>query len=139
MNQNAPSIARFRVATNRFEFAAARYSASENIGITMVEVLRTGDTNTSASVDVQVTSGTAQAETDFIAQTNRLTLLPGVETLACPVTIFNDAVCQGERTVKFSLQPPPGDTTYTAIRGNALGRQDTAALSAQRFYRVIQP
>lgn len=131
MNQNAPSITRFRVATNRFEFAAARYFAAENIGTAMVEVLRTGDSNTAASVDVQVTSGTAQAGTDFIAQTNRLTFPPGVETLTCPVTVLDDAVCQGERTVKLSLQPPPGDTTYTAIRGNALGRQDTAELTIQ--------
>jgi uncharacterized delta-60 repeat protein len=131
MNQNAPSVARFRVATNRFEFAAARYFAAENIGTAAVAVLRTGDTNTSASVDVQITSGTAQAGTDFIAQTNRLTFPPGVETLACPVTILDDAVCQGERTVKLSLQPPPGDATYTAIRGSALGRQDTAELAIQ--------
>jgi hypothetical protein len=124
MNQNAPSIARFRVATNRFEFAAARYFAVENIGTAMVEVLRTGDTNTAASVDVQVAPGTAQAGTDFIAQTNRLTFPPGVETLACPVTVLDDAMRKGERTVKLSLQPPPGDATYTAARGNALGRQD---------------
>lgn len=81
MNQNASSIARFCVATNRLMFAAARSFAAENVGTATVEVQRTGDTNTTASVDVQVAAGSAQAGTDFIAQTNRLTFAPGVETL----------------------------------------------------------
>ncbi|HRZ56252.1 MAG TPA: Calx-beta domain-containing protein [Candidatus Paceibacterota bacterium] len=131
MNQNAPAIARFRVATNRFEFAAARYSVAENLGTAKVEVLRIGDTNTAASVDVHVTPGTAQPGTDFIAQTNRLTFSPGVEVLVCLVTVLDNAICMGERTVKLSLQPPEADATYTAARGNAPGLQDTAELVIQ--------
>jgi len=131
MNQNTPSIARFRVATNRFELAAARYVAIENQGTVTVEVLRIGDTNTAASVDVHVAPGTAQAGVDFIGQTNRLTFAPGVTSLACPVTVFDDTLCRGQRTVLLSLQPPPDDSSYTAVRGNALGLRDTAELVIQ--------
>lgn len=131
MNQNAPSIERFCVATNRLVFATVRHFIAENAGTASVEVLRLGDVNTTASVDVQVTAGSARAGTEFIAQTNRLTFAPGVETLSCPVTILDNAECQGKRTVQLSLRPPPGDASYTAARGNALGRPDVAELVIQ--------
>ncbi|MHC1766226.1 MAG: Calx-beta domain-containing protein [Verrucomicrobiia bacterium] len=131
INKNAPSIARFCVATNRFEFAAARHVVAENLGTAMVEVLRIGDTNAAASVDVHVTSGTAQAGTDFIAQTNRLTFAPGVDTLVCSVRVLDNAVCTGERTVQLNLQPPEGDTSFAKSRGNALGLPDSAQLTIE--------
>jgi uncharacterized delta-60 repeat protein len=131
MNQNAPAVARFRVSTNRFAFACPQWSVPGQVRTTMVQVVRTGVLSTTGSVNLHVVDGTAQAGVDFVPGTNHLVFSPGVTTLDCPVTILRPAECRGERTVKLLLQPPPGDASYTAAQGNAIGLPDTAELVIQ--------
>ncbi len=119
-----PSAATVRITDNDsaalVRFASAAVSVLESAGIANLTVLRSG--NMAANVTVPLTyAGTAVAGADYAEPPASLTLLPGQASASIPITLFDDALTDGSRTLIVTLGPPgvgaalgvPASTTLT--------------------------
>ena len=89
------------------QFGAATYGVDETAGTATVRVTRTG-TNLASGVTVQLTTtnGTATAPADYLDATQILTFAAGETFKDVPITIVDDAVADGNRTVVLTLSSP---------------------------------
>src|SRR5262245_48488415 len=82
------------------QFSAATYSVTETAGTAMIRVNLTGP-NLAGGMTVQFATGNGTATTpaNYLDATQLLTFAPGETTKDVPVTIVDDAVAGGNRTV----------------------------------------
>jgi len=123
INQEAPALASQRRATNRFELSASAYGVSETNGQVTVEVLRLGDTNTTASVQIKTVNAPALAGQDFEMFQGTLTFGPGETNQAASVTILEDDQAEGPEQFLVTLSVPS--------RGSALSPRSSATVTLQ--------
>jgi glucose/arabinose dehydrogenase len=116
------------------QFSAATYGVDENAGPATVRVTRSG-ANLASNVTVQftTTNGTATAPTDYADATQILTFVAGETFKEVPITIVDDVVAEGNRTVLLTLSnPSPGaglgaiKTAVLTIRDDEQGLQFSA-------------
>jgi hypothetical protein len=95
-----------------FRFDKAAYPTNEGSGSQTVTVLRTGPTQTAAGVTIgtvdlpDAAAGTAVAVTDYTPATKTLTFLPNQTSQTFTISMKNDTVLDGLRTVKVELSNP---------------------------------
>jgi uncharacterized delta-60 repeat protein len=121
INLMAARIAAYQRATNRFEFGAAQFGAVKNATNAVIRVVRTGDINTSASVAIAASNGTATNGVDFIAGAGTVTFASGQATQLISVRLLNNTRAGGNRTVLLDLIQPQ--------TGSGLGYQSSAILN----------
>lgn len=114
------------------EFAASSTSIAEGAGQAVVTIVRSGNTSSSASVQVSASNGSAASGSDYSFQPSTVTFAPGVSEQTVAVSIVDDSVGEGSEQFDLVLSNPGGganlggQTTHTVtILGN-----DAAAVIA---------
>ncbi|MDB6034285.1 MAG: hypothetical protein JWM16_4623 [Verrucomicrobiales bacterium] len=103
-----------------FSFDQPNYIYNENSGTGYVNVIRTGLTNGTASVNFQTSDGTATAGQDYIFTSVNLVFLPGETNKQVGIPILQDLIGEGDETVNLNLVNPTNAT---------VGLQPTALLT----------
>jgi hypothetical protein len=130
----APDTATVTVADNdtpgTMQFSAATYAVNENAGTATVRVTRAG-ANLASNIMVQLatTNGTAMAVADYADATQVLTFAAGETAKDVPITIVDDAVAEGNKTVVLTLSSPSS---------GALGATKTAVLTIRDDEQGLQ-
>jgi Calx-beta domain len=110
---NSPSV-------GSLQFSAMAYSVNESAGMATVAVVRVGGTNGTVTVNYATSNGTAISPTDYIAASGTLTFATGQTSAVFTVSIVNDNVFTGDKTVNLSLNAPTGGASLGAIANAVL-------------------
>lgn len=94
--------------TNNIQFNTANYFVNEGAGFAAINVVRTGDTSTTATVDYATGDGTAKQRSDYTSASGRLTFAAGEASKTFTVLLIDNAYVDGDRTVNLSLSNPVG-------------------------------
>jgi uncharacterized delta-60 repeat protein/uncharacterized repeat protein (TIGR01451 family) len=97
-------------------FSSPVYSRAENAldGVATITLLRTGDAGTTASVEfATTTNGTAVAGVNYVPLTNQVTFLPGEISKNVKITLVNNSLVQGDRTVTMELRDAVGALLFS--------------------------
>lgn len=86
-----------------FQFSASSYTVSESQTSSLITVMRTGDTSTSASVNYTTSDGTASDRSDYSATTGVLNFSAGETSHTLKILITDDAYVEGDETVNLAL------------------------------------
>jgi len=105
------------------QFSASSYSVSEKDRSTVITVVRTSSSSGEIHVDYGTVNGTASAGADFESISGTLTFHDGEVSKTFSVSILDDSVAEGEKTIKLSLSNPTG--------GAVLGTPSTAIVTIQ--------
>jgi uncharacterized delta-60 repeat protein len=92
-------------AAGRLSLLSETFTVSENAGMALITVVRSGGNSGEVAADVIATNGTAVAGIDFIASTNRLVWGDGdtaPKTVA--ITILNDEMVNPGKVVRILLE-----------------------------------
>ncbi|MCU1264622.1 MAG: hypothetical protein JWM21_940 [Acidobacteria bacterium] len=92
------------------QYGAASYSAGENDGFATINVVRTGDTAGSCSVNFATSDGTALQKSDYIIAAGTLTFAPGETSKTFRVLINDDLYAESIETVNLTLSNATGGT-----------------------------
>ena len=104
------------------QFATSAYTVSSSSSVATINVLRTGNTTATVSVNYGTSNGTAIAGQNYVPASGTLTFQPGQTLQTFTVTILpNSAQATGNRTLNLTLSQPAG--------GAALGSITTATLT----------
>ena len=103
------------------QFAASSFSVGEADGMATVTVVRVGGSAGTVTVDFATGNGTATTPANYIATTGTVTFADGQSNATFLVTIVDDNVYTGNKTVKLSLT--------NATNGAALGTISSAVLT----------
>jgi len=106
-----------------FQFEQSVYSVTEDLTATSVTVLRSGNNNTTASVDFATNDGTATQKQDYTIARGTLTFAPGEVSKSISILINEDSKTEGTETFTVSLSNPstgavlgtPGTTSIQII------------------------
>ena len=80
---------------------------SESSGNVTVNVLRTGDTTGTSSINYSTVDGTAAAGSDYVAAGGTLTFLPGEASKPLRITLLNDTTFEGgNETFSLNISNP---------------------------------
>ena len=86
------------------EFALSEFSVSEAGGaIATITVQRTGSTNRAFNVSYFTANGTATAPADYLSATGSFSFTAGQLTKTFTITVFDDALVEGNETVRLFL------------------------------------
>ncbi|MBE9046646.1 PQQ-dependent sugar dehydrogenase [Pleurocapsales cyanobacterium LEGE 10410] len=107
-------------SSSSLAFGQAKFSVNENNDEAKVTVVRTGNSDSSISVDYALSYDTARAGADYTATSGTLTFDPGETTKTIAVPILDDTLPEREETLSLSLSKPIG---------TILGGQKTAVLT----------
>jgi hypothetical protein len=92
-------------------FNANAFSIREDgFVITPITLTRTGNTNTTASVKLNLANGSAKAPGDYISNPITVTFTPGETTKNEIVTIVNDLLVENNETIQLTLSEPSNGT-----------------------------
>jgi uncharacterized delta-60 repeat protein len=102
------------------QFTLASYGVNEGAGVAAIEVLRTGETNNTVTVDYVITGGTASDGVDYLGTNGTLAFPPGstVQTISLP--LVDDLEVEALETITLALTNATG--------GAPLGGQRTATV-----------
>ena len=92
------------------------YEVSEDAGVINIPVNRTGNTESSISVNYQTFEETAIAGEDFVAQEGTLTFEPGETTKNITIEIIDDRVIDADETFSITVDNVLGNGTLDAPR-----------------------
>lgn len=96
---------------NSVQFNPTSYAVSETAGNTFaVEVTRSGDLSTSASVNYATSNGTATAGADYNSTSGTVVFAPGETQRAIPITILDDRFNESGESFFVTLSNPSGVT-----------------------------
>ena len=107
----------------RVQFSAGSYSVEEKDRSAVITVVRTSSSSGEIRVDYGTVNGTASAGADYESISGTLTFHNGEVSKTFSVSILDDSVAEGEKTVKLSLSNPTG--------GAVLGTPSTAILTIE--------
>lgn len=108
-----------------FDFSAASYVVSETDGLQVfsgIEITRTGNIASAASLEVLLTGTTATAGLDFSAGPVAINFDPGDVIATVPITVIGELIVEAEESVSLSM-------TNISIGSIAGFTQPTAVLS----------
>jgi plastocyanin len=99
-------------AAGTLAFASSSVSVGEAAGSTDITVTRSGGSDGAVSVDYATADGSAMAGSDYGATSGTLAWVDGDSaTQTFEVTIFDDALEEGNETINLSLSDPTGGAT----------------------------
>ncbi|HVF73348.1 MAG TPA: Calx-beta domain-containing protein [Chthoniobacterales bacterium] len=114
----APSAAFLQINDNdpapTLQFSPSTYSVSEEVGVVLITVTKTGGTELTSTVHFTTANGTAIAGDDYIGVSGDLTFLPAETSKNISVTIANDSGKEGDETFTVSLDTPSNATLGAA-------------------------
>ena len=115
------------VGPNTVAFAANSYNVNENAGHIDVNVIRTGDTSGTATVnyttsDEPTGTGHASQASDYEMAVGTLTFAPGETSKTFPVLIVDDRLVEGNETLALTLSNATGANV-------SLGSPNTAEMT----------
>jgi uncharacterized delta-60 repeat protein len=93
-------------ANNGFAFSSPAYTVLKSGVAANITILRTGNTNTVATVDFIATNGTAIAGLDYIATNGTFVFTNGVLSKTFTVTVIDNTTVQPDKTVLLQLLNP---------------------------------
>ncbi|MBI4660818.1 MAG: hypothetical protein HY735_18435 [Verrucomicrobia bacterium] len=102
------------------QFSSASYIPEENGGPATIHVVRTGNTNTAATVEYTTGKGTATPDADYKPTSGTLSFAPGETNATFSVPILDDPFAEGSESVELTLSNPSD--------GAVLGSPATARL-----------
>jgi photosystem II stability/assembly factor-like uncharacterized protein len=89
--------------TGSVQFSTASYSVVEDVGNLTIEVIRTGGSKGTLSVNYSSANGTATAGSDYTAVSGALVFADGELSKTFTLPITNDAVAEPTETLRLSL------------------------------------
>ncbi|HMJ90265.1 MAG TPA: Calx-beta domain-containing protein, partial [Candidatus Acidoferrum sp.] len=108
------------------QFESANYGVAEDDGSVRITVLRSGNTNVSASVGYRTAPGTATAPADYTSTNGVLDFAPGVTRRSFDVFVFADAFTEGPETFSAILQNPSPNVQIGSPSNAVITLQDSA-------------
>jgi hypothetical protein len=96
--------------TSTFQFDSSAYAIQEDVTSVTVRVLRTGLTNTRATVDIASNDGTAKQKGDYTFVVGRLVFESGETQKTFAVLVNEDAYSEGLEAATLVLQNPTNAT-----------------------------
>ena len=87
-------------------FSSPTYSVAKTNGAIAITVLRTGDTNTTSTINFATANGTAVAGQDYIATNGTFTFTNGQTSESFTVTVIGSTTVQPDKTVLLQLTDP---------------------------------
>ena len=96
-----------------FQFEQSVYSVAEDLTSMSVTVLRSGNNNTTATVDFATTDGTATQKQDYTIARGTLTFAPGEVSKTINVLINEDSKTEGTESFNLSLSNPTNGVVGT--------------------------
>ncbi len=126
---SSASVTFYPKTTPTFSFENISFEVSEDVagGTLTANVLRSGDTSGTVTVNVSTVAGTATSPLDFDAVSNQtLTFGPGVTTLPVTLNIKPRANFQGDRTFTLSLTLPSTGATIVGSTSASVKILETA-------------
>jgi hypothetical protein len=119
-----PEITTLTITDNdtagKVQFGAANYSVDEGGVSVNLTVTRTLATSELATVDYQVTGGTATNGADYTLAPGTLTFNPGEKTKTIPIPIVDDALAEGNESVVVTLGTPSGGLSLGTLSQTTL-------------------
>ncbi len=108
-----PSTGTLTIIDNEsgFSFSSANYSVNENGVAAQITVVRTGVTNSTASVNFATTDGSGVAGQQYQTASGTLTFTNGQTTATFNVPIIDNNVTGGSKTVNLLLSSPSPNAT----------------------------
>ena len=105
INETAPYVARYRTARSRIEFTKTHVVVSEHSGLATVQLVRTGDLNTSTRVNVVFdATNSATATLDYTRPTSTLVnFATNQATAEIVIPVLSDGLIEGEESIRLSL------------------------------------
>ncbi len=98
---------------------AASYTVGEGAGFVYITLVRQGSTSTAASVDLNISSGSAEAGKDFIKPASpKVTFAAGESSKTVPVQIIDDFFKEGTEWLYLSLGNASGASLGSSLWGN---------------------
>jgi hypothetical protein len=108
-------------AAGKVQFGAANYSVAEDGPSVNLTVTRTLATSELATVDYQVTGGTAtNGGVDYTLAPGTITFNPGEKTKTIAIPIVDDAIHEGNESVVVTLSNPGGGLALGTISQTTL-------------------
>jgi hypothetical protein len=107
--QQPPTPTPTPTPTAIFNFDSAAYARQEDCVAITVRVLRTGVTNTRATVDIASNDGTAKQKGDYTFVVGRLVFESGETQKTFQVLVNEDAYVEGTENATLVLQNPRAD------------------------------
>jgi hypothetical protein len=122
------------------QFSAASYSVNERDGSIVITVTRTGNTDTTASVQYATSNGSASSAGDYAAVAGTLTFAPGELSKSFTVSITNDTVAEAAETFTVVLTNAananlgsPATATVSIVDNDSKRRRGTIKVSSGKF------
>ncbi len=105
INETAPYVARYRVARSRIGFSQPRVIVSEQSGVATVQLVRTGDLNSSTRINLAYeSSSTAKPDLDYSRPPSALVQFATNQSTAEVVfPLLADELQEGEESIRLSL------------------------------------
>ena len=98
------------------QFSTSAYTVSSSAGSATINVLRSGNTTATVTVNYATSNGTALAGRDYVPASGTLTFQPGQTLATFAVTILpNTAQATGTRTLNLTLSQPAGGAALGSI------------------------
>ena len=94
-------------SSGRIQFSAGKFSAAENSGAAGITITRSGSVG-SVSVDFATQNGTAHDGIDYQGVSQTVNFADGETVKVFPVTLLNNYLLDGNRTVNLWLTSPQG-------------------------------
>jgi hypothetical protein len=103
-----------------FEFSTNLFRVNENGTNGRVVINRYGLISSTATVNFQTLNGTATNALDYIGTNVTLTFAPGETNKVVPIRILDDALFEGDETVRLVLSNPGTNTALGALTNATL-------------------
>ncbi len=101
------------------EFGTSNYTVNENAGYVTITLVRKGSTVGAATVDLNISSGTAEAGKDFIKPgSNKVTFADGEATATVQIQIIDDLFKDPNEMFYLSLANAVGSKLGSSLYGN---------------------
>ena len=110
-------------------FTVAAISVAENTNSLTLTVVRSGATNTAATVNYATTNGTATAGSDYRATNGVLIFAAGVTTNTFDLGVINDTTSESNETIVVRLSSPANCSLGTSNVVVTITTNDSAILS----------
>ena len=91
-----------------FQLNASEFTISEDGGVVVATVTRSGSTEGEVTVGFTTTDETAQAGSDYSPNSGILTFADGETSKTITVTLLDDTVLEGDEAFQISLRNPSG-------------------------------
>lgn len=97
-------------------FDPSHYTVMENCGAVDVRILRLGDFSGHVSCDYRTEDGSAEAGSDYIAQSGTITFTPGISERFIKIDIIDDDVFEQDEAFYIQLSNPTNGAILGAAR-----------------------